>query len=280
LSQLPDAAWRRVSARNTWGSNTVEGNSLNRAEVERLLLAGETARRRPLGDILETAQHDRAFRGLLGRLDQPVGVTAVLELHEVVFRGVKADAGQWRRVNVRITGSRHVPPRMEKVAALMGDWVREYAARETAAQSVFAVATWMHESFEAIHPFSDGNGRVGRLLLNLHMLRHSWPPVAVTPAERNAYIGALELGHIGDLVPLERLLDRLMGASLVELLDMVGSKEDELKPLVAFERGGPYSAKYLALRAGQGELPALKQRGDWTTSARALSLYRKYGGRA
>jgi hypothetical protein len=65
----------------------------------------------------------------------------------------------------------------------------------------------------------------------------------------------------------------------VDLLDQVGTKEDDLRPLRAFARGGPYSAKYLALRAGQAHLAAVKVSGDWHTSARALKLYRKTLGR-
>jgi hypothetical protein len=73
---------------------------------------------------------------------------------------------------------------------------------------------------------------------------------------------------------LERFLREAMARSLLDLLDQVGVREDELKPLKSFERRGPYSAKYLALRANQGELPAVKVSGDWRTSPRAIGLYR------
>ena len=182
-------------------------------------------------------------------------------------------------MNVRIIGSKHTPPRMEKVIPMMEDWEKEYARRDMIGEPVFTLAAWMHHQFEAIHPFADGNGRVGRLLLNLHFLKHNWPPVHILPPDRTSYLSSLEAAHAGDLVQLERFLAVAMGRSLLDLLDQVGTKEDELKSLRKMEKTGPHSAKYLALRASQGKLPAVKVAGDWHTSSRALTLYKRETGR-
>lgn len=280
LHALPDSVWKRTGALNTWGTNAIEGNTLTLDEVERLLLEAKSVGGRPVSDVLETIQHEAAFRGLRDRVGEPIRLLTALELHETVFRGVKAHAGQWRRSNVRIAGSRHRPPRMERVVSLLTDWEREYARRDVAAEAVFALAAWMHHAFEAIHAFEDGNGRVGRLLLNLHFLRHNWPPLHILPPDRDAYLDALERGHGGDLAPLAELLRFAMGRSLVDLLDQVGTADDALKPLKRLARSGPYSAKYLALRAGQGELPAVKAAGEWRTSATAVEAYRTLLGRS
>lgn len=279
LEGMPDAVWERAGALNTWGTNAIEGNTLTRSDVERLLLEKRGVPNRPVHDILETIQHKDAFRSLLGRRIAPITMLAALELHESVFRGIKANAGQWRHVNVRITGSKYTPPRMEKVIPMMEDWEKEYARRDILGEPVFPLAAWMHHQFEAIHPFADGNGRVGRLLLNLHFLKHNWPPVHVLPPDRTRYLRSLEAAHAADPVPLEDFLAVVMGRSLLDLLDQIGTKEDELKPLKNMETTGPYSAKYLALRASQGKLPAVKMAGDWHTSTRALALYKKETGR-
>ena len=279
LDALPDSTWKRTSALNTWGTNAIEGNTLTWSDVEKLLLEQRSVPNRPIHDVLETIQHEAAFRSLLGRRSAPITLLTVLELHEAVFKGIKADAGQWRRVNVRITGSKLTLPRMEKVIPLMDDWEKEYGKRDMLGEPVIPLAAWMHQEFESIHPFADGNGRVGRLLMNLHFLKHNWPAVHVLPPDRERYIGCLQAGHGGDLDPLEDFLTVTMGRSLLDLLDQVGTEEDELKPLKKMEKGGPYSAKYLALRASQGMLPAVKVSGDWCTSQRALALYREETGR-
>ncbi len=279
LDGLPEGVWERTGALNTWGTNAIEGNTLTRGEVEQVLLERKSVGDRPLPDILETTQHALAFARLLERRKAPIRAATALELHEEVFKGIKPDAGQWRRMNVRIAGMKHVPPRMEKVAPLMTEWAETYTKREVEGEDPLVLGASMHFEFESIHPFSDGNGRVGRLLLNLHLLKHNWPPVHILPPDRDRYLGCLVRGHGGDLRELENLLRACMARSLLDLLDQVGTREDELKPLRTLARHSAYSAKYLGLRAFQEELPAIKVSGDWQSSDRALASYRTHVAR-
>ena len=279
LENLPDDVWKRTSALNTWGTNAIEGNTLTWHDVEVLLIEQRSIGNRPITDVLETLQHEKVFRDLPQLRKRRITLDTVLELHEAVFRGVKEDAGTWRRVNVRITGSKHVPPRMEKVVGEMEDMMKEYESRDVNGEDVFVLGTWLHHTFESIHPFSDGNGRVGRLLLNLHFLKHNWPPVHIIPPDRDRYLDCMDRGHSGDLMCLADFFKELMGRSILDLLDQLGTAEDELKPLKQFEKKSGHSAKYLRLRAGQGRLPALKISGDWHTSKRAIMLYREKVGR-
>lgn len=275
LDAIPQGVWKRTGALNTWGTNAIEGNTLSREDVERILLEERNVPNRPLHDVMETVQHARAFEDLLARKAGPIRLLTALQLHEAVFRGIKLDAGQWRRVNVRIAGVRHVPPRMEKVVPMITEWEEAYTKRDMLGENVFSLAAWMHFEFESIHPFSDGNGRVGRLLLNLHFLKHNWPPVHILPPDRNRYLKCLDKAHDGNRADLEEFLRVTMGRSLLDLLDQVGTLEDELRPLKKLAGKSPYSAKYLALRANQERLPALKVSGDWHTSERAIRVYRE-----
>ena len=279
LDALPDGVWTRTGALNTWGTNAIEGNTLSREDVERLLLERQTVGNRPVSDVVETLQHASAFAGLLARRAEPIRATTARELHEAVFRGVHPDAGQWRRMNVRIAGMKHVPPRMEHVPLLMSEWEESYAKRDLRGEDPLSLGSSMHFEFESVHPFADGNGRVGRLLLNLHFLKHNWPPVHILPTDRDSYLAALVAGHASDLAEMEGFLRVAMARSLLDLLDQVGTKEDALTPLRSLARKSPHSAKYLGLRASQGELPAVKVAGDWQSSERALLAYLSLVGR-
>lgn len=291
IAAMPEAVWRRASALNTWGTNAIEGNTLGFAEVERLLLEERVVAGAPVRDVLETVQHDRAFRGLPRRLDEPLGAELALALHREVFHHVKPHAGQWRIVRVGIAGTRHLPPRPHELPGRLRAWERGYHERGVGDGDAALEGARMHWEFEAIHPFLDGNGRVGRLLLNHHLLRHNWPPVHVLPPDRDAYLAALEAGHGagkgprrarepgGPLEPLRALLEALLARSLLDLLDQVGTRQDALRPLAELAERGPYDAKYLALRASQGALPAIKQGKAWRSSERALRLYVHARGR-
>ena len=279
LTALPLDTMKKMGALNTWGTNAIEGNRLSKGEVEGMLLLDRTPGGHRVRDVMETIQHDAVFQGLFERLEEHIGAETALELHALVFWRILPDAGKMRRVRVRIVGSPHRPAIPEWLPRMMMEWEDEMAEREMAGGEVFATAAWMHHRFESIHPFSDGNGRTGRLLLNLHLLKHSWPPVHVLPMDREAYMDTFPGGHQGDHASLEELLRVLMARSLLLLLDDVGTDEDRLMDLSQLERDGPYTAKYLALRASQGHLPALKRGGQWWTSRRAVGLYRRDVGK-
>lgn len=276
LAALPEAVWKRASAFNTWGTNAIEGNTLGRADVEQLLLREHVAAGAPLRDVLETAQHDVAFRGLLRRLEEPLTVRLALQLHDDVFRRVKPHAGSWRLIRVGISGTTFIPPRPEEVPIHLDAWEREYHQRDLRDADALDLAAWMHWRFEAIHPFLDGNGRIGRLLLNFHLLKHNWPPLHVTPVDKLAYVAALEAGHRADLNVLRDFLGDALGRSILDLLDQVGTRKDELKSLAELEADSHYGAKYLALRMSQGALPGVKAGRSWRTSRRALEIYERH----
>ncbi|MDD1771082.1 MAG: Fic family protein [Methanomassiliicoccales archaeon] len=276
---LPEAVWIGASSLNTYGTNAIEGNTLTQAEVEAVLLSSKGVKR-SMSDILETVQHERAFRNLVARRGRAIDLVTIQELHEDVFKGVMVDAGQWRRTSVTIQGAGFTPPRPEKIVPRLEELLAEYNRRDLEGEDPFTLGSWMHLEFEMIHPFSNGNGRVGRLLLNLHFLRHNWPPINVLPIDRDRYLSALQEGNRDGLDSMTALVEILMAGSLLTFLSQVGTSEDELRSLAELERGGAYSAKYLALRAKQGELPAVRIKHEWRSSNRALRLYIREVGRA
>lgn len=278
LDALPESIWKRSAALNTWGTNAIEGSTISREDAEKIILEGKSVKDKPIQDVTVTLQHERAFRSLLERRKREINLETVLGLHEEVFRGILSDAGQWRRTNVRIQGVDFTPPRMENVLNEMEMWERTYRERDIGGEDSFSLGAWMHFEFERIHPFSDGNGRVGRLLLNLHFLRRNWPPIHILPINRDKYLSALNKAVVGDFSTLKKFLRVLMGASLVDLLDQVGTSKDKLIPLKKAAEIGPYNGKYLALRCKQGELPAFRASKKWWTSRRALELYSNFVG--
>lgn len=281
VRNMPEKMLQESFILNTWGTNAIEGNTLTLDEVTTVIESGMTVPNRPVRDLLETIQHRSALAEVVsGRLSE-VNMKSALDLHQLIFHGILMDAGQWRRANVRISGSRYSPPRVEKIISLLQSWEQNYVAMEMRREDVFSQAAEMHFGFESIHPFSDGNGRVGRLMLNMHFLNHNWPLVHILPRDRKSYLDALEAAHYNGVNKLTEFLEINMGKSLIYVLDMVGSEEDKLLTLNEAREvlGTDHSSKYLALRIQQGELPGIRLNKMWKTSLAAINLYREIKGR-
>ena len=281
IRNLPEKALRESFILNTWGTNAIEGNTLTLDEVTKVIESGMTVPNRPIRDLMETIQHRAALAEVVSGKICEVNMKSALNLHNMIFHGILLDAGEWRMVNVRISGSKYSSPRVEKLISLLREWEQHYVAMEMKRKDIFSQASEMHSGFESIHPFSDGNGRVGRLLLNMHFLNHNWPLLNILPQDRNAYLDALESAHHNDMDRLTEFLVTNMARSLIFLLDMTGSEGDKLLTLDEAKKasGTDYSTKYLALRIKQGELPGIRLNKRWKTSPVAISLYREIKGR-
>jgi len=175
-------------------SNAIEGNTLTLAETEVVIRRGLTVHGKPLKDHLEAKNHLVAFQ-LLRRLvaDQSAfSEKILLQLHTFILRGIEDEwAGRYRTVPVRISGSRHMPPNPLKVPDLMAAVFAWYGA--SPAGHPVEIAADLHLRLAQVHPFIDGNGRVCRLVMNLHLMQRGFPLTIIRAAntQRAAYYHAL-----------------------------------------------------------------------------------------
>lgn len=204
----------------TYTSNAIEGNTLTAAETTLVIEQGITVAGKPLRDHLEAIDHYEAIRYVreLARSGTPVCELDVRSLHRLVMlrsdpkiAGSYADQGRY----VLTDTGRHSFPSPAEVPALMGDfaaWLRD-------APDTPETAFTAHRRLVDIHPFNDGNGRTARLLMNLILIRGGYPPVAVRPVDRVAYISALQLHQAGaGSEDFDRLLYERLDATLAETL--------------------------------------------------------------
>lgn len=175
-------------------SNAIEGNTLTLAETEIVIRRGLTVSGKPLNDHLEAKNHLVAFRLLQRLVAERTAFTesVLLELHTLILRGIEDEwAGRYRTVPVRISGSRHIPPNPVKVPDLMAELFAWY--RHAPVGHPVEVAADLQLRLAQVHPFIDGNGRVCRLVLNLHLLQRGFPLTIIRAAreQRAAYYHAL-----------------------------------------------------------------------------------------
>ena len=174
----------------TYNSNAIEGNTLTLQETA-LVLEGLTIDQKPLKDHLEAVGHKDAFLYVqeLVRNKVPFSEVIIKQIHTLVLMDRPEDRGIYRRIPVRIMGAYHTPPDPVIVPELMEKLVKEF---EVSKLHPIERAALFHLKFEGIHPFVDGNGRTGRLILNLFLMQNGYPPINVKLADRKRYYDAFD----------------------------------------------------------------------------------------
>ena len=174
----------------TYNSNAIEGNTLTLRETD-LVLRGLTIYQKPLKDHMEAVGHKEAFDYVrdLVRKKAPLTESIIKQIHYLVLADKKNDRGIYRKVPVRIMGAHHEPVQPYLIVPKMEQLLQEYGASE---DHIVTKLARFHIEFEGIHPFIDGNGRTGRLLVNLELMRAGYPPIDIKFTDRAAYYEAFD----------------------------------------------------------------------------------------
>lgn len=180
----------------TYSSNAIEGNTLTRQETALVIEKGITVGGKPLKDHLEAINHRDALHKMKELARQSsFSCEDILSLHLLVLKGLDdAGAGRLRAIPVRISGSLVVLPNPMKVPELMNEfeqWMK------TTQDHPALFAAMAHYRLVTIHPFVDGNGRTARLLMNLILIQHGYPPAIIPPQDRLKYLKGLEKAQFG-----------------------------------------------------------------------------------
>ncbi|MBQ9284290.1 MAG: Fic family protein [Acidaminococcaceae bacterium] len=197
----------------TYNSNAIEGNTLTLRETD-LVLRGLTIDQKPLKDHMEAVGHKEAFDYVreLVKENAPLTESVIKQIHSLVLADKKDDRGVYRRIPVRIMGAHHEPVQPYLIGPKMEQLLLDYAASE--AHIVTKLARF-HIEFEGIHPFIDGNGRTGRLLVNLELMKAGYPPIDIKFTDRVAYYDAFDAYHVRhDLSAMEGLFAGYINARL------------------------------------------------------------------
>ena len=210
----------------TYNSTTIEGSTLTRRETALAIEEGIVSGAKPLTDYLAAKGHASAVDLVYGfvKENRRVGESAILELHRAVMAGIfdVEVVGKYRDIQVWLRGRKYVPPPPEQVPEMMREMIKQINKNSENLDPVTLSAD-IHLNFESIHPFRDGNGRVGRLLSNWMLMRAGYPPIIITIREKRRYFNALEYGQVrGDPSRLRFLFKRKMRDALDFYLERAG----------------------------------------------------------
>ena len=193
----------------TYDSNAIEGNSLTLDETSFLLFENIVPSSKSLREINETLNHKKAFDCMLD-YKEDINKKFILQLHNLVVKNtlrkeLESQIGIYRNVQVYIRGIDWVPPKPLEVPNEMKSLLAWYSKNRKNLHPLI-VASYFHIAFETIHPFVDGNGRVGRLLMNFILHKNEYPMINIPNKIKFKYYNALHEAQIkGDLRPFIEL---------------------------------------------------------------------------
>lgn len=179
----------------TYNSTAIEGNSLTLKDTARLLFQNIVPAGKSMREINEVLNHKKAFDYILN-YKEDLKKEFILELHRLVVSNTLEDylspqTGRFRTVQVFITGVTWIPPKPQEVAEKIASLLSWYSKNKGKLHPLI-VASYFHVEFEKIHPFVDGNGRVGRLLMNFILHKNKYPMINIPNAIKHKYYDALE----------------------------------------------------------------------------------------
>lgn len=204
----------------TYNSNAIEGNTLTLRETD-MVLRGLTIDKKPLKDHMEAVGHKEAFDFVRDLVKEkvPISESIIKQIHYLVLADKKDDRGVYRRVPVRIMGAGHEPVQPYLIQPKMEQLLDNY---RNSTEHIIPRLARFHIEFEGIHPFIDGNGRTGRLLVNLELMKAGYPPIDIKFTDRIAYYNSFDEYHVkNNLSVMEKLFAGYVNARLDSYLDML-----------------------------------------------------------
>jgi Fic family protein len=259
----------------TYHSNAIEGNSLSLQETQLVIDYGITIHGHPLREYLEATNHAEAYQYVTSFIEkrERITLTTILTLHSLVMDKILESKGRFRAVPVYIRGSNMTPPPAHQVERLMHEWV-VWIYGEGLEYDPITRATIAHHGFEAVHGFEDGNGRVGRLLLNLMLMQDGYPPALLLNDWRVRYIHGLNVANTGQYGPLLNLIGQAVEAGLDLYLDACAATPGQYQLLRELVEASGYPLDYLSWLARQGRIDAVKRNGRWYSTREAIEQYK------
>ena len=196
IFHLSELDWSKFKEAFTYNTNAIEGSYIESKEVKDILRTGKWPEGRSKEDISETYGVAEAIDYIRSTGDH-ISLSLIKEIHRIVFKNSKSFAGKFRKkgVEVVVAGAYgnviHRGAPSEQVPKMLNELISWYSHNKTVCPALVLAAV-VHNQFEIIHPFQDGNGRVGRLLLTNILLKHDLPPLNIELRNRAEYYAALQ----------------------------------------------------------------------------------------
>ena len=286
--------WRGLWYEEAHHSTAIEGNTLVLKQVERLLDEGRAVGNKELREYLEVRGYadaaDWVYRQAIDRsgFSDPEEILTLAEVRNVHHKAMqpvwqvaphpdatpRENLGSFREHDIHPFAGGMVPVTWPLISAEMNTWLRSVNSLNATLPAFPEALARNHCRFEQIHPFLDGNGRTGRLILNLILVRLGYPPAVIYKRDRARYLTALRRADEGEPGPLGEILARAILASLHRFVIPAVAGPARVVPLAALETPD-LKAPALRAAAARGRLRASRASdGHWRSTRQWVDEYR------
>ena len=171
-------------------STAMEGNTLTLIETKAIIEDGISVGGKKLREIYEVANHNKAFNFVKGKIQSgiPLDENLIKDIHAIIMENIIV-GGVYRNCDVAITGATHTPPAPNEMYSQIKYF---YSRLDRKDLNPIELAAWIHAEFVRIHPFTDGNGRTARLIMNYSLMSSGFLPVNISTDERIRYYESLD----------------------------------------------------------------------------------------
>jgi len=248
-------------AESVYNSNAIENSTLTLKETEKILMEMEVSRDISLREVFEAKNLARVFEYLKNKEKTDLNTELILFLHKMLLDGINDKiSGRFRAKEEYVRVGTHIGAPPEKVESLINDLLIDYSSDQT--KYFLDKIAGFHLGFESVHPFNDGNGRIGRILINFQLLCLGFPNIIVKNKEKIEYY--LSFNEFNDTKSI-KLMTKIISKALIESLNkrityMKGLKIITLSEYVKtnkLEGSGVFNS------AKRQSIPAFREKGVW-----------------
>lgn len=249
---------------SVYNSNAIENSTLSLPDTERVLIDLELSRNTSIREVFEAKNLARVIEYLNKKQTLPLlSLDMILFLHNILLTAIRDNwAGRFRTDSEFVKVGKHIAPRPEDVLGLMQDLLNKYNNQAIIPEHPVSRIARFHLDFETIHPFCDGNGRVGRVLINYQLVQVDFPPIIIRDSSKKTYYKSFdEYRSSGSIQNLEKIISLaviesfhkriayLSGLKIIKLSDYI--KNNEL------------SGANITNMAKVQTIPAFRDKGVW-----------------
>jgi len=248
---------------SVYNSNAIENSTLTISETEKILMEMEVAREVSVREVFEAKNLARVMEYIRENIDiDPMSKEKILLLHQMLISNIRDDiSGRFRKQGEYVRVGTHIAPAPENIETMIDSALSEYGR---ISEYILDRISRFHLEFEHIHPFCDGNGRIGRVLMNYQLMQAGFPPVIIRDKEKHTYYDTFkeyQNSHRKKTSGMENVMALALKESLHKRIAYL--KGMNIVSLAEYAKKNNESHSALLNRAKRQTIPAFREKGVW-----------------